>query len=86
MSVVLGSMLNVCEGFKSSSLRRIEIFRPEAHAEPLFDPAALPVGRYIAIVTDSATFSAPVPIISLAEPGWLATLATTVEREIMEAR
>jgi molybdopterin-guanine dinucleotide biosynthesis protein MobB len=76
----------LCEGFKASSLQRVEIFRREVHAEPLFDPHSAQAARYVAIVTDSAAFRAPVPVISLAQPDWLAALATTVEREIMEAR
>ncbi len=76
----------LCEGFKASALRRIEIFRPEVHAEPLYHANSAQAGRYVAIVTSSATLRAEIPVISLAEPDWLATLTNTVEHELMEIR
>jgi molybdopterin-guanine dinucleotide biosynthesis adapter protein len=73
----------VCEGFKRSTLPKIEIFRRAAHEAPLYrrdDPTAR---HYLGIVTDDVTLEADVPLISLADPQWLDALATLVEREVM---
>lgn len=74
----------VCEGFKRSALPKIEVYRSDAHAEPLFGTAEQPAGAYLAIVTDRAGWSAPVPVLQLSSDVWLEDLATMVEREIMD--
>ena len=73
----------LCEGFTASALQRVEIFRRAAHAEPRWrgdDPLA---GRYLAIVTDADDFEAPLPVLRLADPGWLDALATLVESRVI---
>ena len=74
----------ICEGFKKSPLPRVEIYRKAAHAEPLYDAADSMCAHYLAIVTDVASLSVPVRVISLDDPDWLTTLATLVEGEIMK--
>lgn len=74
----------LCEGFTASALRRIEIFRREAHESPRYDAGAESAARYLAIVTDVEGLALPVPVLTLSDPQWLARLATLVEREIME--
>lgn len=78
----------VCEGFKRSALPKVEVFRRAAHAAPLYDADAEPeaAARYIAVVTDDPTFTAGVPVVSLADAAWLERLADLVEREIMSPR
>ncbi len=73
----------VCEGFKRSSLPKIEVFRQAAHRTPLYDPASEEADRYLAIVADSAVPEATVPVIRLDDESWLATLADLVEQRIM---
>lgn len=73
----------VCEGFKRSSLPKIEVFRQSAHRTPLYDPASEEADRYLAIVADSAVPKATVPVIRLDDESWLATLADLVEQRIM---
>jgi molybdopterin-guanine dinucleotide biosynthesis protein MobB len=73
----------VCEGFKRSSLPKIEVFRQAAHRTPLYDPASEEADRYLAIVADSAVPEATVPVIRLDDQSWLATLADLVEQRIM---
>jgi molybdopterin-guanine dinucleotide biosynthesis protein B len=74
--------LVLCEGFKASTLPRVEIFRRAAHATPLFDPAAANARLYRAIVTDDPAFTAPCPVLQLSSPDWLGALADLVERTI----
>lgn len=66
--------LVLCEGFKASSLPRIEIFRRAAHPAPLFDPGAPNAALYRAIVTDDDSFEASVPVLRLSDQDWLSRL------------
>ena len=75
----------MCEGFKRSSLPKIEIHRREAHPEPLFGTTAVDATTYRAVVTDSDSVSG-VPVIRLGVDGWLESLADFVERDIMNRR
>ena len=75
----------VCEGFKRSTLPKIEIHRREAHAAPLLGTPDVDGATYRAIVSD-ASMDSPVPVIRLDEPAWLDSLADLVEREIMNRR
>lgn len=78
-----GADVVVCEGFKRSALPKIEIFRSEAGAEPLYDPASSAAAHYLAIVTDVAELPGGVPLISLSNPAWLDSVADLVERRIL---
>ncbi|HJR43768.1 MAG TPA: molybdopterin-guanine dinucleotide biosynthesis protein B [Gemmatimonadaceae bacterium] len=73
----------VCEGFTRSGLPKIEIFRGETHAAPLYDPSAPESSTYLAIVTDRPDFGARCPVFSLGDEGWLGSVVDLVEREIM---
>ncbi len=75
----------VCEGFKRSTLPKIEVFRRAAHRAPLYDPASYEAEHYLAIVADTAVDGAKVPVIRLDDASWLADLADLVERRIMRA-
>ena len=68
--------LVLCEGFKKSSLHRIEIFRKAAHARPLFDPEAPNAGLYRVIVTDDDDFTAPIPVVYLSDAAWMNQLVS----------
>ncbi|MGH7665594.1 MAG: molybdopterin-guanine dinucleotide biosynthesis protein B [Gemmatimonadaceae bacterium] len=76
----------LCEGFKRSTLPRVEIFRREAHDAPLYardDPAS---PHYLAIVTDDDPANFPIRVIPLADPHWLHDLASLMETDIMESK
>jgi molybdopterin-guanine dinucleotide biosynthesis protein B len=73
----------VCEGFKGSDLPKVEIHRTGVHAAPLYDAASERAAHYCAIVTDDASLAAGVPLIPLGADGWLDSLATLVERDVM---
>jgi molybdopterin-guanine dinucleotide biosynthesis protein B len=72
----------LCEGFKRSALPKIEIHRREAHATPLYGTPDVDGTTYCAIVSD-VLVDAPIPVLSLADPVWLDSLADLVERVIM---
>ena len=74
----------LCEGFKASTLRRIEVFRRVAHPEPLYGRSDHPSERYLALVTDTPSLQLPIPVFLLDDPQWLERLATMVEQEIMK--
>jgi molybdopterin-guanine dinucleotide biosynthesis protein len=79
----------VCEGFKQSALPKIEVFRlaaAEHEPAPLYDPESPQASTYLAIVTDSPDLTAEIPVISLATPDWLDTVADLVERRVMRRR
>ena len=75
----------VCEGFKRSTLPKIEVFRQVAHRMPLYDPASDEAKHYLAIVADTAVPNASVPVIRFDDGDWLNTLADLVEQRIMGA-
>ena len=78
--------LVVCEGFTRLSLPKIEIFRREAHATPLWDPESGASSTWRAVVTDADDFRAPLPIFRLSNARWLDELAGFVERDLMTRR
>jgi molybdopterin-guanine dinucleotide biosynthesis protein B len=73
----------ICEGFKMSELPKIEVYRVEAHAEPLFGDAGLHRGVLLAVVTDVEALDAPAPVLRFSSPEWLPRLADLVERDVM---
>jgi molybdopterin-guanine dinucleotide biosynthesis protein B len=76
--------LVLCEGFKRSSLPRVEIFRGDAGGTPLYDPSSPTAARYLAVLTDLPSLPGDVLVIPLSDPDWLATLADLIERRAME--
>jgi molybdopterin-guanine dinucleotide biosynthesis protein MobB len=73
----------VCEGFKRSSLPKVEVYRRQAHAEPLYSASSPEARHYLAMVTDVDDLALPIPVIALSHPDWLGTLTALVEREVM---
>ena len=74
----------LCEGFKASDLPKVEVHRRAVPGAPLFGSALVEAHHYCAVVTDDDTLTAPVPVVRMDRDGWLAQLASLVEREIME--
>lgn len=73
----------VCEGFKRSMLPKIEVFRRAAHDAPLYGSGVEVAGRYLAIVSDDASFRADVPVLAIEDDRTIERLAEIVERDIM---
>jgi molybdopterin-guanine dinucleotide biosynthesis protein MobB len=71
------------EGFKRSSLPKIEVHRREAHDVPLYGGTEIDSSTVRLLVTDDHSLGA-VPVIRFDAPGWLESLADFVERDIMK--
>ena len=65
----------IVEGFKKSSLPKIEVHRKSKHKEPLFDPASPEARQWIALVTDDEMLRVSIPTFRFTDTGWLVTLA-----------
>ncbi len=61
----------VVEGFKSSDLPKIEVYRRAVHAEPLYAPGAPDASQYLAVVTDASDYRAPIPVLRFTDTNWL---------------
>jgi len=73
----------LCEGFKRSSLPKIEIHRRDAHPAPLLGGSEVDAATYRVLVTDDASAAGDVPVIRLDADGWLESLADFVELRFM---
>lgn len=69
----------VAEGFKTSSVPKIEVYRRAAHEHPLYGVDPQVDGAYLAILTDVEGFEAHVPVLDVDDPDRFATLADLVE-------
>jgi molybdopterin-guanine dinucleotide biosynthesis protein MobB len=72
-----GADLVLCEGFKQSSLPKIEVWRRAIGGKPLYDPTAPNASEWIAIMTDDRDMGveAACPVLSFSDTTWLHTLA-----------
>jgi molybdopterin-guanine dinucleotide biosynthesis protein B len=70
----------VVEGFKTSDLPKIEVYRRSVHAAPLYDPAAPEASQYIAMVTDATDFRASIPVLRFSDTNWLYRLVDLVSQ------
>jgi molybdopterin-guanine dinucleotide biosynthesis adapter protein len=75
----------VAEGFKQSSLPKIEIFRRAAGGPLLYAESSAQSATYVAIATDDEELRAAVPVIRFSDPDWLTTLTDLVEKAVIGA-
>jgi molybdopterin-guanine dinucleotide biosynthesis protein B len=82
-----GYHLVLIEGWKFGALPKVEVFRRAVHDRSILDPAdADAAGRYLAIVTDDAAFTAHVPVLRISEDGsHVARLADLLESQLIGA-
>ena len=73
----------LCEGFKMSTLPKIEVYRIAAHAAPLFPETESYRGTIIAVVTDVTDLRTSIPVHRFSDNLWLPKLTAQVERDIM---
>jgi molybdopterin-guanine dinucleotide biosynthesis protein B len=76
----------LCEGFKTSALPKVEIFRRAEHEAPLYDAALPNAASWRAMVSDVAPGDLPLPAFHLDEAGWLDQLVAWVERTFLPNR
>ena len=70
--------LVVVEGFKTSDLPKIEVFRQAVHPSPLYDPASIEAPSYLAIMTDARDFRALIPVLRFSDTAWMYRLTDIV--------
>jgi molybdopterin-guanine dinucleotide biosynthesis protein MobB len=61
----------VVEGFKTSDLPKVEVYRRAVHAQPLYQPSGPDASQYLAIVTDATDYRAPIPVLRFTDTNWL---------------
>jgi molybdopterin-guanine dinucleotide biosynthesis protein MobB len=64
----------IVEGFKSSSLPKIEVHRKAVHATPLYDPEADGADQWVAMVSDDRGQRLPIPVFTFTDTAWLPSL------------
>ena len=75
----------LCEGFKASSLPRIEIFRRAEGDRPLYESTSPQTSLYLAMLTDDDALTIPgLLMFRLSSPAWLGELTDLVEREVLK--
>lgn len=75
----------LCEGFKRSTLPKVEIHRMAAHAAPLLGGTEVDASTYRALVTDDDTVTTSLRVFDLRSASWLEDLADFVERDVMRS-
>jgi molybdopterin-guanine dinucleotide biosynthesis protein MobB len=70
-----GADIVLVEGFKSSSLPKIEVFRRGVAPAPIYQTGAANAGQWVAIVTDDPEFRADCSVLHFTDTIWLQLLA-----------
>ena len=78
--------LVLCEGFKTTDLPKIEVFRRAAHDAPLFEPSLPNASAWRAMVSDGPVDGLPFPLFRFDQDGWLDQLADWVEQNYLPNR
>ena len=68
--------LVLVEGFKASTLPKIEVHRSKMHPAPLLNPAAPNADQWVALVTDDPDLRASCPVFRFNDTAWLVTLTS----------
>lgn len=72
------AQLVIVEGFKTSDLPKVEVFRGAVHPTPLYDPALPDAANYLALITDQRDYRAAVPVLRFTDTAWLYRLTDIV--------
>jgi molybdopterin-guanine dinucleotide biosynthesis protein MobB len=70
-----GADIVLTEGYKASTLPKIEVFRRAATSQPLYDPQAPNAGQWVAVITDDPEFTAQCTVLHFHDTMWLQLLA-----------
>jgi molybdopterin-guanine dinucleotide biosynthesis protein B len=68
----------ICEGFKSSDLPKIEVYRRAVHPDPLFQPGTPGAEHFLGVITDDRTYRAPIPVLRFTDTAWMYRLVDLV--------
>jgi len=70
-----GAEIVLVEGFTSSSLPKIEVYRLVCGRDPLYAPDREGADQWVAMLTDNPDFRAPFPVFRFSDTSWLVTIA-----------
>jgi len=70
-----GADIVLVEGFPDASLPKVEVFRREASATPIYSPTAPNADQWIAVLTDDDKFDATCPVLRFRDTMWLQLIA-----------
>jgi molybdopterin-guanine dinucleotide biosynthesis protein B len=70
-----GAEIILAEGFSAHPLPKIEVYRLACGDAPLLDPTRKDADRWVAVVTDNASFRALCPVFRFSDTAWLVSLA-----------
>lgn len=73
----------VAEGYKREPFPKIEVHRPAAHPQSLYDAMAKGAELFLAVVTDDPAFVAECSVLQLGDEGLAGSLADLVEERIL---
>ncbi|HSR41731.1 MAG TPA: molybdopterin-guanine dinucleotide biosynthesis protein B, partial [Longimicrobiales bacterium] len=78
--------LVVAEGYKGASLPKVEVYRADRHASPVYEPGAPGAAFFLAFVTDRPDVDLPLPVLDLGDPELIPRLADMVEASLLRGR
>ncbi|HEX2249194.1 MAG TPA: molybdopterin-guanine dinucleotide biosynthesis protein B [Gemmatimonadales bacterium] len=70
-----GADIVLTEGYKASTIPKIEVFRRAASSQPLYDAQAPNAGQWVAVITDDPEFTAQCSVLHFYDTMWLQLLA-----------
>jgi molybdopterin-guanine dinucleotide biosynthesis adapter protein len=71
-----GADIVLAEGFRQAPIPKVEVFRPDASPEPLYEQDSPDAALWVAIVTDDYAYEADRPVIRFQDTMWLQLLAS----------
>jgi molybdopterin-guanine dinucleotide biosynthesis protein B len=74
----------LAEGYKASDHPKVEVFRSEAHREPVTDLADPSADSLLAVVTDLPDLQVAAPVFRLQDPSLATELGDLVERALLD--
>lgn len=79
-----GADIVLAEGFRAAPVPRIEVYRPSVAAPPLYAGAGPEAHRWVAIVTDDASYRADCLVLRFGDTNWLVNLAAVAWEAALE--
>ena len=73
----------VVEGYQTSNLPKIEVYRTAAPPEPFYQPDLPGSEQFLALVTDAPEIEVPIPVLDLNAPDLSDQLADLVESRLL---
>ena len=74
----------LAEGYKVSEHTKVEVYRSQAHREPVSDLSDTSTDSLLAVVTDLPELGTSVPVMRLGDRNLASELANLVERRLLD--